>query len=180
MLELNKLLQNILIAIINFYQKYISPYKGYRCAHKVLYKGDSCSEYIKKSLLEQDLMKVVNLSKQRFCDCGEAAKILDGHRINSNQNSLSPVAVTKEHKTLPLLKRRTFIYLILPAAFTLGLATPVLAAKGRGYAKCLSIGSREAVREDQRDGKCGNQPELYYGLCCLGTLGAIFGANENK
>jgi len=32
--------------LISLYQRYVSPYKGFRCAHRVLHGGDSCSEYI--------------------------------------------------------------------------------------------------------------------------------------
>ncbi|NWF60447.1 MAG: membrane protein insertion efficiency factor YidD [Fischerella sp.] len=58
------------------YQNYISPRKGFSCPHRLLHGGDSCSDYIKRSLTEQSLTEAVKSSLQRFKDCASASKIL--------------------------------------------------------------------------------------------------------
>jgi uncharacterized protein len=65
------------------YQKLISPYKGYRCAHRALYGRDSCSEYTKKSIAYHGLMKGVPIAQRRFKECGEAYKIIKFNEMNS-------------------------------------------------------------------------------------------------
>ncbi|MEC4804377.1 MAG: membrane protein insertion efficiency factor YidD [Jaaginema sp. PMC 1079.18] len=71
------------VYLITFYQKYISPYKGFACAHRVLYKKDSCSQYVKTLLIEQDLQSAIALSHQRFRDCKKARLILQSKQLNS-------------------------------------------------------------------------------------------------
>ncbi|WP_257720892.1 MULTISPECIES: hypothetical protein [Nostocales] len=43
----------------------------------------------------------------------------------------------------------------------------------------MSTATKASIRQDQKDGKCGNEPEIYYGLCCLGIIG-LGVANEGK
>ncbi len=169
-------ISKISVFSINFYQQYISPYKGYCCAHRIFHGGDSCSEYVKKTFLEQDLAQAIKLSQKRFYECGEAAETLAAQK---QTQPINLVSANVQHRASHLLNRRAFIYLIIPAFFTFGLATPALASRGRNFGKCMSAASRSSVRQDQKDGKCGNEPELYYGLCCLGIVGAAI-ANESK
>ena len=173
---LNNLIRKISVFGISFYQKHLSPYKGYCCAHRVLHGADSCSEYVKNVFYEQDLKKAIQLSQQRFLECGEAAEILAAQKQPKQVNLGS---ANLQRRTSNLLNRRAFIYLIIPAFFTFGLATPALASRGQGYARCMTKATQASVRQDQKDGKCGNEPEVYYGLCCLGILGLGM-ANESK
>ncbi|MBE9258445.1 MULTISPECIES: membrane protein insertion efficiency factor YidD [Aphanizomenonaceae] len=165
----SKFIRSSLVTAINLYQRYLSPYKGYCCAHRVLHNGESCSEYVKGVFLEQDLKKAINLSQQRFTDCGIAAETLTGQKQQANL----------QRRSSHLLNRRGFIYLIIPAFFTFGVATPALASKGKAFGKCMSTATKASIRQDQKDGKCGNEPEIYYGLCCLGIIG-LGVANEGK
>ena len=64
------------IFLIRCYQKYLSPHKGFSCAHRVLYQEESCSQYVKRMLSEQDLRVAIALSRQRFMDCKTAKIIL--------------------------------------------------------------------------------------------------------
>ena len=43
------------IAAISGYQRFVSPYKGYRCAHRLHHGGESCSQYVKRELQQQGL-----------------------------------------------------------------------------------------------------------------------------
>lgn len=42
--------RQIAIACIGGYQRYLSPHKGFVCAHRRLHGGDSCSQYVKTVL----------------------------------------------------------------------------------------------------------------------------------
>jgi len=75
--------QQIGVFLINFYQKYISPHKGFACAHRVLHGGNSCSQHVKNLLIEQDLQSAIQLSRQRFQACKDARIILHSEQIDS-------------------------------------------------------------------------------------------------
>ena len=66
----------IAIFFINFYQRYISPYKGFQCAYASLYGGNSCSQAIKQILLEEGCIKGFHYSRSRFKRCKNANNIL--------------------------------------------------------------------------------------------------------
>lgn len=66
----------VAISAITGYQKYISPRKGFSCAHRVLYGGDSCSQHVKKLIAEHGLIAAVPLTRQRFKNCRSANLIL--------------------------------------------------------------------------------------------------------
>lgn len=67
-------------ASITGYQKYISPHKGFACAHRMLYEGESCSQYVKRMVAEKDLLAAIKASKQRFQACKEANRIFRASR----------------------------------------------------------------------------------------------------
>lgn len=69
---------------IQFYQRFISPYKGFRCAHATLHKGDSCSQAIKKIILEQGVWNSKTLIKVRFAQCRLAAQTLQLARLEDS------------------------------------------------------------------------------------------------
>ena len=58
--------------LIRVYQRYLSPLKGYSCAHRVLYGNESCSQYVKQAILKQGLSDAWPSSRQRFRDCRSA------------------------------------------------------------------------------------------------------------
>lgn len=63
-------LQNIAVWSIILYQKYISPYKGFSCAHRIsLGSGTGCSGYAKKVFARYGLIKGYALLQRRFYDC---------------------------------------------------------------------------------------------------------------
>ncbi|MBD8614927.1 membrane protein insertion efficiency factor YidD [Pseudomonas sp. CFBP 13719] len=59
---------------IGFYQKIISPRKGYRCAHSLEHGGPGCSGAVLQILEEHGLMRGYNLISQRFADCSDSAE----------------------------------------------------------------------------------------------------------
>ena len=58
---------------ITLYQCFISPHKGYRCAHAALHHGSSCSQAIKQIIAEQGVWNSRGLVKRRFAECRAAA-----------------------------------------------------------------------------------------------------------
>jgi putative component of membrane protein insertase Oxa1/YidC/SpoIIIJ protein YidD len=77
------------VLAINAYQRYVSPYKGFTCAHRYLYKGDSCSQYIKRLVAEASLEDAWIATKVRFQECREANIILKNTgNIGSGQDEL--------------------------------------------------------------------------------------------
>lgn len=68
------------IAAINGYQRYLSPHKGFSCAHRVLHGGESCSQHIKQAIATKGLLAAVQLSKQRFADCKTAKLTLEASK----------------------------------------------------------------------------------------------------
>ena len=66
----------IVVLLISFYQKFISPYKGFRCAYAVLHGGDSCSEAIKKIVLAKGCIGGYQETRERFKACKAANETL--------------------------------------------------------------------------------------------------------
>jgi len=60
------------VLLIYFYQRFISPYKGFCCAHAVYHHGPSCSSAIKSIILESGLIKGWPAIKNRFSECKQA------------------------------------------------------------------------------------------------------------
>jgi len=73
------------VVLIRGYQKYLSPHKGFCCSHRVLYGGDSCSQYVKNLLIEQDLKSAISLSRQRFRNCKTAKIILRAETLEEKR-----------------------------------------------------------------------------------------------
>lgn len=66
----------IAITLINIYRAYISPFKGFRCAHAALHQGDSCSLAVKKIVEAHGVWGGYRQVRQRFDDCQFAYQTL--------------------------------------------------------------------------------------------------------
>jgi putative component of membrane protein insertase Oxa1/YidC/SpoIIIJ protein YidD len=64
---------NLALTSIDFYQKYISPRKGYKCAYGALYNEKSCSSYCKNEIISKGLIKGIKSTFVRFKECKLAA-----------------------------------------------------------------------------------------------------------
>jgi putative component of membrane protein insertase Oxa1/YidC/SpoIIIJ protein YidD len=64
------------VAAITGYQRYISPHKGFRCAHRMLHGGESCSQFIKRHVERKGLLNALKEAPERFRACGTAYRIL--------------------------------------------------------------------------------------------------------
>lgn len=63
------MLDRFVVLLIDLYQRFLSPYKGYRCAHARYHGGASCSGAVKRIVIEQGVVHGAPLIRQRFRDC---------------------------------------------------------------------------------------------------------------
>jgi uncharacterized protein len=75
--------QLALLAIVG-YKRYISPYKGFACAHRVHLNGDSCSTFAFNAINEHGLFTGLIMTKARLRECGEV------YRANLPQQKCVP------------------------------------------------------------------------------------------
>ena len=54
------------------YQRYISPYKGFRCAHYQLHRETSCSGHFRDLLSQYGLSEALRLFPRRLVECQDA------------------------------------------------------------------------------------------------------------
>lgn len=72
--------RGLAVIAISGYQRFISPHKGFSCAHRVLYGCDSCSQYFKRVIAEEGIITAIAKAKGRFQECREANEILKKRR----------------------------------------------------------------------------------------------------
>lgn len=77
---LNAASRSLAVTAIAGYQKFISPHKGFSCAHRVLYGCESCSQYFKRVIAEDGILSAIANAKGRFQECREANEILKSRR----------------------------------------------------------------------------------------------------
>lgn len=63
-------------AAIRGYQRYLSPRKGYTCAHLVARGGQSCSAAIRTIVAERGVVRGAYPTLMRFLACSQAAAFL--------------------------------------------------------------------------------------------------------
>ncbi len=67
--------------LISGYQKYLSPLKGFSCAHRVWHRGESCSQYTKHTIVDRGLVAAIPLVRSRFGECKIANERLKQWRL---------------------------------------------------------------------------------------------------
>ncbi len=72
--------RGLAVTAISGYQKFISPHKGFSCAHRVLYGCESCSQYFKQVIAEEGIITAIARARERFQGCREANEILKKRR----------------------------------------------------------------------------------------------------
>ncbi len=60
------------LLFIRFYQRFISPHKGFRCAHAAFFGGTSCSGAIYNLILERGLWHALPQVRVQFQECSFA------------------------------------------------------------------------------------------------------------
>ena len=74
--ELQMYGRNILLNTIEMYQRRVSPYKPYRCAHAAWHGGRTCSQYGYVVLRRKGVMLFFRLMLRRFKRCESASGLL--------------------------------------------------------------------------------------------------------
>ena len=77
---------NAALLAIRVYQRWISPYKGFRCAHSVLHGGPGCSGYAAEAIRDRGLLGAIRPIRQRFRDCRAAFVTLMAEKSDDSDN----------------------------------------------------------------------------------------------
>lgn len=80
-LPIDAALGRMAIAAIAAYQRYVSPYKGFVCAHRVWHGGLSCSQYAKHLISTEGVLAGLLGLRKRFAECRDAAESLRRARM---------------------------------------------------------------------------------------------------
>jgi putative component of membrane protein insertase Oxa1/YidC/SpoIIIJ protein YidD len=89
-------------SLIAGYQRFISPYKGFRCAHRACHGRASCSEFARRVAIKRGVVAMFVLLRKRFAACADAAKRLSMRRrekrvldCDSNRSPAPQVSATR-------------------------------------------------------------------------------------
>lgn len=63
------MINNLAIVVIEYYQKYISPHKGYCCAYSYYTGKPSCSEFTKQCIQKYGIIKTIPLFSKQIEKC---------------------------------------------------------------------------------------------------------------
>jgi uncharacterized protein len=74
---------DLLIGLIRLYQVHISPYKGFRCAHRALYGGRSCSAHAAHIINRFGVVPLIPLLLRRGKQCRDAALTLTSEKAQA-------------------------------------------------------------------------------------------------
>ena len=83
-------MRKLLAYFISIYQRKLSPYKGFSCAHRCLHGSDSCSEFTKKQILDKGVFSSVKTIKQRFGECRDAALLIRQGSAKAQRGDCDP------------------------------------------------------------------------------------------
>jgi putative component of membrane protein insertase Oxa1/YidC/SpoIIIJ protein YidD len=73
-------MNRIFVHAISFYQRFISPYKGFRCAAGAYYGSGSCSHVVKEIIEENGLIIGRSKIRDQFRRCTIAARALQAEK----------------------------------------------------------------------------------------------------
>ena len=72
----DRLLAHAAVILIRGYQRWISPLKGYCCAHNVLHRRGTCSHFGLSAISKSGLVRGLGDLRIRLSDCRDAARHL--------------------------------------------------------------------------------------------------------
>ena len=88
---------------IGFYQRYLSPHKGFHCAHAGYFGGVSCSHAVKFIVLEQGLMSGLPSIRVHFKECRYTYTQLSSARLALSAVGISAHLEDEDEKKRDLL-----------------------------------------------------------------------------
>ena len=72
---------------IRGYQRWLSPIKGFRCAHAVHHGGPGCSGYAMQAISEHGLFGALGAIRRRFRACQAALGVLKSEQAGDTEGS---------------------------------------------------------------------------------------------
>ncbi|MFS1430823.1 membrane protein insertion efficiency factor YidD [Vibrio splendidus] len=84
------MLSKLSLLAISFYQKFISPRKGYRCAYGVLHGTHGCSGHVKKAIQIKGVISAIPDIKNQFANCKSASIEIQRKRDKRKHTKESP------------------------------------------------------------------------------------------
>lgn len=76
-------MNTVLVLVIGFYQRFVSPYKGFCCAAHVYYGSGSCSQVVKQVIADQGLVPGRVEIRNQFRRCQFAAAAIRAEKKDS-------------------------------------------------------------------------------------------------
>lgn len=86
-LLMEEAMKKIALLSIRFYQNFISPRKGFRCAYGVVNDTYGCSGHVKEIIDAHGLLKGIPLIKNQFKQCKQASIELKKRKNNPKKKS---------------------------------------------------------------------------------------------
>lgn len=81
------MISRMALGLIWGYQQYVSPYKGFRCAHSVMHGGPGCSGYAKERIRDVGVITAIGEIRKRLRECGQAAHALHQERSDCEESA---------------------------------------------------------------------------------------------
>jgi putative component of membrane protein insertase Oxa1/YidC/SpoIIIJ protein YidD len=76
-------LGSLAVALIGGYQRYLSPLKGYSCAHRMRHGGASCSEYARLIFASEGMRAGMRKVRRRLRQCHVVGRSLKARGLTS-------------------------------------------------------------------------------------------------
>lgn len=90
--------QRLALALIGAYRRWLSPYKGFRCAHAALHGGASCSQAVADIVAGHGLWQGRRHIRARFHACRAAYQELAASRPPRRQNPPASPPATRDQR----------------------------------------------------------------------------------
>lgn len=76
----------MMVSAIGGYQRWISPHKGFTCAHNTVYRRGGCSGFGKRAFARFPFFLALAMLRVRLDECRAAAEIVRGGRNSERRN----------------------------------------------------------------------------------------------
>lgn len=76
-MRMSRWLQKVVLALVKYYQRSLSPHKGFSCAYRKLYRDSSCSQFFVQAINQYGLRASIPLFQKRLEACHRANKTLN-------------------------------------------------------------------------------------------------------
>lgn len=87
-------MKSLALSGIVLYQRFISPRKGFVCAHRVLHGGMSCSAFAAEAISDHGVISGIRSLRERFEMCRQAYLILNAEEKEKKDGTGKEVAKT--------------------------------------------------------------------------------------